>query len=83
MWKMGDRIAGAELSVNLHIAIYIMIQWVAKGTSMSAGIQSLHRQAQAQNVDCWRKRLLLGVCKRFTFRRRGRVLRRLGCLEWA
>jgi hypothetical protein len=64
--NMGDRIGGAKLMVNLHIAIYFVFQWAARGTRMIASIQSSHGQAQAQNVSWRRKRLLLGVCRRLT-----------------
>ena len=36
---MGDRIRGAKLMVNLHIAIYIVIEWTSKGPSMLGGVQ--------------------------------------------
>jgi hypothetical protein len=43
--KDGGRIRGAKLMSNLHMAIYIVIWWAAKGTSMVECTQSLHRQA--------------------------------------
>lgn len=81
---MGDRIGGAKLMVNLHIAIYIVIRWAVERTSTVERIHSLHRQAQAQKWTGGGSAYSWAFVGALTFHgRRSRVLKRLRYLERA